>query len=140
MKPCLYLGMLLAVLVGCASTPDPIVPVPDLGGIVNPDAGKTAAERAMWPFALAGFLGLLGGLLYLILFKDWRMMAAAAVIALIPPFFFLFLTPLVLPVSILCLGAGLAGLALLVYKVYDYIEDDVRAEREARRKERENVQ
>lgn len=93
--------------------------------LVNTEAGAPAAERSMWPFMLAGLLCMVGGAVYFVLFKNWKLLAAGAAIALVPPLFFLILKPLVPWVAAGALIAGLMMLSKLGFDIWDHMRDKI---------------
>lgn len=137
----LLAGLALALcLVGCSSgghipsNPLPPVPIP----WVDPNAGVDLSQDMMWPFMWAGFLGLLAGLAWAVLFKDLKVLMYAGLIALVPPAFYLFLTPFTLYVGLLALASGLVLFCWLCYKIWDNIDDDLYKERQERKEAEKN--
>jgi hypothetical protein len=124
--------LLLAVLVGCAGAIKAPAPVRAIGSIVDIHAGEDEAGVALWPMYGASFLGMTGGLvaIFLGMRQGWKMLAAGAGIAVVPPMFWLFGSPLVPYVSVLFFACAALLICYVGWRVYDRIRDDVMENRQ----------
>lgn len=140
-KLAMLAGLAVLFIAGCKSgglPPPNTVPPIHIPG-TDPNAGVDTAKTLMWPFLWAGFLGLIGGIVWAVIFKNLKPLMYAGLIALVPPTFFLFLKPVTPYVGWLVLASGVLLFGLLFYKVYDVIEDDLYQERKDRKGDKDNV-
>jgi len=106
-------------------------PVPEqiIDKIVDSDAGKEAAKQMWGGFIYAGGIGLIAGIAALWFTDSWKVLAAGAAIAAIPPVATLLVYPLLPWFAAFSLVAGVMLLAYFGYVLYDRVEDDVIADR-----------
>lgn len=134
MRAFILFMLIAALFVGCRSTnrrindmgdrKDQPVPEKIIRNIVDVDAGKETAHGMWSGFVWAGTIGLVGGLAALWFTGSWKLLAAGAAIAAVPPVATLFVYPLLPWFSGFALIAGVMLLAYLGWVLWDKIRDN----------------
>lgn len=94
--------------------------------------GKEDSFRAFGPYGIATIIILLAGAAVAYWQKNLRLLYIGILMALIPPTYYLFAPMLALPLLITGCSVMALGLLFAGYWVWDYIKDDLEADRERR--------